>query len=957
MLLSPWASHRWSAIAKLAALLVIVIACIVLVGWALNIPALKALLPGTIEMKPNTAVGLALSAFALFILADAPTKTELRLARAAILALMTIVLATLSQSLTGWNLGIDELLFLDTNTLHTTHPGRMAPLTIAAFIALGIALFCLPFERFKPLASGASVLVVLASGPALLGYLWNIPELVTDRLFEPMALNTALAFTLLGSGTLCATGVTAKIREHRDNVEIKIMLSFIVAFVVLFALGGYTYKAATVYEEAAKWAYHTQEVRTALGRLYGNISDMESAQRSYLLTGQHPHKEEFLGAIEAVRTQQGRLQTLIADSAIQRDNFGRLEQLIGQRTTSLLLHIGIFERHGLGTVADARSLEDGIRTMREIRGLTAHMDQLEIALLKERKASEVQGRAQTLTTLLLTLGLVVALLVALFLAIRSELVAHAAAERRLLDAKNEAEHANRTKDSFLATMSHEIRTPLTGMLGMLELLSMTSLTREQFKTLDAAWESGRNLLRIVNDILDWSKIEEGRLELSPQSTAIPQLLQDVVNTYSRLASSKNLILHCRPDCSLSPAHLVDPLRLSQVLNNFVSNAIRFTPAGEVEIRAILLERADGHERIQFSVRDSGIGISEEDQLQIFQKYRQGSVDTARMYGGTGLGLAICQRLAELMGGRIALESELGHGSIFSLILTLPVSDAPVVEISSSHQEIRHREISPLFNNRSDAPWVLVVDDHPINRDLLENQLKVLGMRTESAEHGKAALEKWKTGRFSVIVTDCHMPEMDGYQLTREVRRIEAAQGLPRTAVLGWTANALAEENERCADAGMDDLLVKPASLTRLKEKLARYVAVATEADDVPLPETAKGEGQEAVQEIVNFSALEQVAPEPVMQSRILGDFKQHIRQDMTKLEEARGRESLQDVRETAHRMKGSSRMVGAEILAEACLRLEKAAEDGDPAAVDAAYAALQRAVVQFEAFHVSLANA
>jgi PAS domain S-box-containing protein len=183
-------------------------------------------------------------------------------------------------------------------------------------------------------------------------------------------------------------------------------------------------------------------------------------------------------------------------------------------------------------------------------------------------------------------------------------------EQHLISAKETAERANRTKDSFLATMSHEIRTPLTGMLGMLEVLSMSELDKDQQKTLSTAWDSARNLLRIVNDILDWSKIQEGKLALSPRSTSISQLLQEVVNTYSRVASTKCLVLFKQEDARLSAAHIVDPLRLSQILNNFVSNAIKFTHHGKISLTAELLEQLDSGERIRFSVADTGRAFSD-----------------------------------------------------------------------------------------------------------------------------------------------------------------------------------------------------------------------------------------------------------------------------------------------------------------------------------------------------------
>jgi PAS domain S-box-containing protein len=217
-----------------------------------------------------------------------------------------------------------------------------------------------------------------------------------------------------------------------------------------------------------------------------------------------------------------------------------------------------------------------------------------------------------------------------YIAIRTDITAQKQAEQKLVIARDEAELANHAKDSFLATMSHEIRTPLGGLMGMLELLGFTPLNDDQRETMQAAMDSGQSLLRIVNDILDWSKIEAGKLELAPQATSLAQLVSGVVNTYARVASARSLILEQYTDVRLSAAHLVDPLRLSQVLNNFVSNALKFTPRGRIEVRAELLERQGGVETVRFSVKDTGIGIAKEVQQRLFLNYSQGSADTARM---------------------------------------------------------------------------------------------------------------------------------------------------------------------------------------------------------------------------------------------------------------------------------------------------------------------------------------
>lgn len=519
-------------------------------------------------------------------------------------------------------------------------------------------------------------------------------------------------------------------------------------------------------------------------------------------------------------------------------------------------------------------------------------------------------------------------------------------------ANAELMYANHAKDSFLATMSHEIRTPLSGMLGMLELLSLTPLDSEQDKTVQAARESGNSLLRILSDILDWSKIEANKLELSPQATSLKLLLQEVVTTYSHIASAKGLALRQHVDVRLSPAHLVDSLRLSQILNNFVSNAIKFTKKGEVEVRADLLERSDGAEQVRLSVRDTGIGIEQEQQAALFQDYTQATAGTARMYGGTGLGLAICRRLLDLMQGRIDLVSAPGQGSTFSVTLTLPVTEMEPEQSAAAGGDGLF--VKPIVRDGATVPTVLVVDDHPINLALLVRQVELLGLHARSAEDGESALAFWREGGVSLVITDVHMPKMDGYELTAVIRSIEIAEARPRIPIIDNTANALSEENERCRAAGMDEVMVKPATMSKLRATLLHWLP---ELNGTSAATPAHEAGFDDADAPIDYTELRNIIPDRAGQIALLKHFQAHQHSDLDKLTAELDKGDLAGTALTAHRIKGASRMAGAKELASAYAAIEQAVKQNDLEGARAAMLTLSAAVNRFETYLSGLTDA
>lgn len=522
-------------------------------------------------------------------------------------------------------------------------------------------------------------------------------------------------------------------------------------------------------------------------------------------------------------------------------------------------------------------------------------------------------------------------------------------------AREDAEQANQAKSEFLAAISHELRTPMSGLLGLLELLGLDKLTKEQQETLAVARESGSSLLRIIDDLLDFSKIEADRLELDPTPASVADVVERTCLLHSRVAASKQLKLAFVVDPQISPLLSFDAMRLGQILNNFLNNAIKFTDRGRVDVRVDLAGRSPGSEELRFTVRDTGIGITPEQLSRLFQPFVQAARSTSSRFGGTGLGLVISRRLAHLMGGTVDIQSEPGRGTTLSLTVTFALSyEAPVIGQSHRHA------LDALLAGRRPAPSVqqaerdgtllLVVDDHPTNRLLLLRQVASLGYAGEAADDGEQALAAWKSGRFAAVITDCNMPKMNGYELTAAIRSGEEQTGARRIPIIGCTANAMREVIERCLEAGMDDCLIKPAALAEISRKLDLWVPLArfkertsTIAAALNLPKTPGHTLAPVEPCLIDLVLLGEVAGgNAQVQQEILTLFHRVNEQDATSLRQAVGESDFQQVTLFAHRIKGANLMLGAARMAAACEQVESAGAAGQAGE-------LQAAMVEFEA--------
>jgi signal transduction histidine kinase/HPt (histidine-containing phosphotransfer) domain-containing protein/FixJ family two-component response regulator len=642
------------------------------------------------------------------------------------------------------------------------------------------------------------------------------------------------------------------------------------------------------------------------------------------------------------------------------------------------------------------------------------------------------------------------------------------AQEELKLAKDAAEAATEAKATFLASMSHEIRTPMNGVIGMVDLLHHTKLDNDQKQMLQTVSDSGQSLLSIINDILDFSKIEAGKLDIEIIPLSLTDVVEGSAQTIVHNAIRKGLRLITYVDPELPPFVNGDPLRIRQILINLVGNAIKFTEEGEVVVR---VERIDDSESdkviVRFQVVDRGIGISEEAQTNLFQVFTQAESSTTRKFGGTGLGLSICQRLTEMMGGEIGVNSTLGKGSEFYVTLPfnksnkvleheqtvdlegiralLIVGNATEQGIYQRYLEHRHAEVTlsdelstcieqcvtaesegkpydlvvigpqwtrdeqfnvreaaskqptlsnikfvSILNDRQHqrlqdsaksgyldvvslryaefltvvatvtgrvssaktvkAPTVdeaieqgtliLVAEDNPTNCDVIRRQLNLLGYACETADDGKWALEAWRSGKYAVLLTDCNMPNMDGFELTDAIRKDEDETG-PRAPIIAITASAMQGEAECCLAAGMDDYLSKPIDIKILREKLYKWMPHAQSSKVEAETTTSVGEPPSeviagSVKGPIDEQALKNMfdCDDPQMFKEILNDFIEPSQKIIEEIKTGWQQHSAETVKQAAHNLKSAARSIGANELADTCLSLETAGKEEDWATID-----------------------
>jgi len=483
-------------------------------------------------------------------------------------------------------------------------------------------------------------------------------------------------------------------------------------------------------------------------------------------------------------------------------------------------------------------------------------------------------------------------------------------------AKDLAERANKFKAEFLANMSHEIRTPMNAIGGMLQLLNKTKLEPKQHEYLDGMQTAVDSLLQIINDILDFSKIEAGKMELDNRPFSLQQTVEAIISTIRFKAEEKGLELVLDMDPSIPPNLQGDPLRINQILLNLISNAIKFTPEGEVRVTIRLIDKLDHKARLFFSVKDTGIGIEQEKLQDIFESFTQASTDTTRLYGGTGLGLAIVKKLIDMLNGAIMVRSRKGQGSEFIFELELSQTDN-VQPASQSEQEKDWSTVQDL------QARFLMAEDHALNQLVTTEMLKgrFPSLQIDVAETGRQAISLFEDHNYDLVLMDVQMPEMDGHEAARYIRT-HFPKPKSEVPILAFTAYATSGEAEKCLEAGMNDYISKPVRATQLISKIMQMLDASEQFSKEHFLHESK------VQEHISFEYLNTVTEDDEeLKLRMMRIMLDETPMELKSLEEAAAASQWDNLRAVAHKMKSTMQFLGLEDTLETVKFIEVSARE------------------------------
>lgn len=815
--------NKYGFIIRCAAFLSIAIGILVMSGWIFDIHYLRSAYQGANTMKFNSAVSFALLGIAILYL-DAKRHLVSDALASAILIFTGL---TFFQDIFHYSAGIDELLLRDYVTLRDgkVSPGRMSPTTSLSFVMMSGALLLVRSSSnlVRNINQFMLHFVSLISFVAILGYIYNVPSFYKLSFFVSMAVHTAgtflslsvsvslfnprlgLAgiftgdeignvmarriFTMAGTAILLLGFLGLELDRYSVmSLQFEISLFTTSFFMVCLFIIVITVKHLNAVDQKRSKAEHSLKIlnRTLEQKVKDRTEELARSEYKF---------------VKIFEMSPAGLIVSDVDTGEFLDVNQRFLSLTGYHKAEVLSQTS----GQLGLISDQDRAEK--RHQIQSGGEIKNQETIYYTKAGERRNAvmsveliEVDGRKIALTVL-------------------HDITEIKIVEHELLAAKQLAEESSVSKERFMANMSHEIRTPMNAIIGFTNLIEHTQLNKEQEQYLSFIKNSGENLLVLINDILDYSKIEAGMMQLERVPFNIADLMQSLQIMFSGKAKEKNLYLSVNISDDIPRILIGDPTRLTQILINLIGNAVKFTSEGGVSVEIKRLSGQDGQLLVGLSVKDTGIGIPENKHRDIFERFMQASSETTRNYGGTGLGLSIVKRLVELQKGEINISSTEGIGTKFYVELPYHIAKSDLSELEQTGDDkVEIKVFDPPLN-------VLLAEDNVMNQLLAKKVLSQFGCEVHVAENGSIAVEMASSGNYDIILMDIQMPLMDGYAASTKIRK-EINLTVP---IIAMTAHVMAGEREKCISMGMTDYISKPFKVEHLYKLIKKYTQVPDKA--------------------------------------------------------------------------------------------------------------------------------